>query len=399
MSFLVDTELLVVNGFSSATASYGAELLGVFRPLFITGFAIWTMLISYEVAFGKTEDGLTYILTKIFKIFLIGTVALWGWPEVASLLAAIKEGFVGGGSFSAQLEATLINPLALTADKLLVWFISSFDGLNFLTDALAILQNLFIFLVLIVVFGLAALIVSAIAVISLAMYLTASCIFILLMAIGPFFLLCLAFPFTQKFFEAFIGNVMTAVFGMAFVVLMMKAVTAIVDISSLPALMPDFSSAPEVLAKAKLIGIALASKAAICLLIIYMYKKIFDLAAALGGGLNMGGNMVGAMRTIARDLQSGGSGGGGNKRAPAPSNAISTDGAAPAPASSSASTIGSNRSFTGMGISAGAASARATGRGAVYAAKAVGSGVAATARFVNRGTLKMGPTKAEQRKK
>ena len=35
------------------------------------------------------------------------------------------------------------------------------------------------------------------------------------------------------------------------------------------------------------------------LLIIYLYYKVFDLAAALGGGLNMGNNLVGDPRQLA----------------------------------------------------------------------------------------------------
>ena len=84
MSFLVGIENQVLTGFSAAATAYSGSVLSVFRPLFITGFSIWILLTAYEVAWGKTDDGLTYILTKIARMFIIGVLALDGWPEISS---------------------------------------------------------------------------------------------------------------------------------------------------------------------------------------------------------------------------------------------------------------------------------------------------------------------------
>jgi type IV secretion system protein VirB6 len=48
-----------------------------------------------------------------------------------------------------------------------------------------------------------------------------------------------------------------------------------------------------------------ASKCGVALLMIYMYWKIFDLASALGGGLNLGNNIIGAIRQLYRDMKQG----------------------------------------------------------------------------------------------
>ena len=65
MGFLADTETAITTGFTAVANTFGAGLLGTFRPAFIIGFTIWITLIAYEVAFGKSEDGFTYIFTKI----------------------------------------------------------------------------------------------------------------------------------------------------------------------------------------------------------------------------------------------------------------------------------------------------------------------------------------------
>lgn len=75
MGFLADTETAVTTGFTTVANTFGAGLLGTFRPAFIVGFTIWITLIAYEVAFGKSEDGFTYIFTKIGRIF--------GYPDLA----------------------------------------------------------------------------------------------------------------------------------------------------------------------------------------------------------------------------------------------------------------------------------------------------------------------------
>ena len=95
MSFLSSTETTVISTFAGVANTYGTYSLGTFRPVFIVGFSIWITLIGYEVAYGKTEDGLGYILTKIFRMFLVGTIALYGWPMVTEIILGLKEGFVG----------------------------------------------------------------------------------------------------------------------------------------------------------------------------------------------------------------------------------------------------------------------------------------------------------------
>jgi type IV secretion system protein VirB6 len=302
MTFLADIETQINAGFGSVASTFGAGLLSTFRPVFIVGFSIWIMLIAYEVAFGKSEDGITHILTKIMRMFLIGTIALYGWPEISELLKGIKSGFVGDNLVSTILETKLINPTLAVFDKLFVWYGSAIASFGFY-ELVELVKVVALFVALFIVYAFMAMAVAAVAIISLAMYLIASSIFTLLLAVGPFFLLCLAFPFTQRFFETYIGNVMTAIFAMTFTVLMVFFVSNFFNLGPIPAAIIPFVDTSSMTIFVRSFMVLFASKIGVALLIIYMYYKLFDLASALGGGVNLGNNIIGAMRRLYGDAQ------------------------------------------------------------------------------------------------
>ena len=304
MGFLADTETAITTGFTAVANTFGAGLLGTFRPVFIVGFTIWFTLISYEVAFGKSEDSFTYIFTKMGKIFLIGVIALYGWPDLAQLLNGVKEGFVGSNTMSTVLETNLIDPMTALWAKLFEWFTGALNDVGW-TELGRLMSTLALFALLFLAYALMAAAVTAFGVIALAMYLVANSVFILLLAIGPFFLLCLALPFLQRFFETYIGNVMTSILAMAFTVLMVMFVAGLFGLVGIQTIVPAAADEATVTREIKSMVVLFAAKAAMSLLIVYLYYKVFDLAAALGGGLNVGNNMVGGVRAIMRDLQRG----------------------------------------------------------------------------------------------
>lgn len=374
MGFLADTETAVTTGFTAVANTFGAGLLGVFRPAFITGFTIWITLIAYEVAFGKSEEGFTYIFTKIGKIFLIGVLALYGWPEVADLLGGIKDGFVGGGTMSTTLETNLINPITALWASLFQWFGDALSVVGW-TQLGRLFSTLALFALLFGAYALLSLAVAVFGVVALAMYLVANSVFILLLAIGPFFLLCLAFPFTQRFFETYIGNVMTSIFAMAFTVLMLMFVAGLFGLVGIQNVIPTAADETTVITQIKSLAVLFSAKAAMSLLIIYLYFKVFDLAAALGGGLNMGNNMVGGVRSIMKDLQRS-AGGKNNTR-----NQVSQgNGGGGAGAGSSQRAGRANGTFTGMALAA----AGPAISGATRAGMAIGGTAAAGAGTVGR---------------
>lgn len=389
MGFLADTETSVTNGFTAVANTFGAGLLGTFRPAFIVGFTIWITLIAYEVAFGKSEDGFTYIFTKIGKIFLIGVFALYGWPELADLLGGIKDGFVGAGTISGTLETNLINPITDVWISLFQWFGGALPAVSW-TEIGRLVSTLALFALLFVAYALMSLAVAIFGVLALAMYLVANSVFILLLAIGPFFLLCLAFPFTQRFFESYIGNVMTSIFTMAFTVLMVMFVAGLFGLVGIQAAIPTATDETTVVREIKSLVVLFCSKAAMSLLIIYLYYKVFDLAAALGGGLNVGNNMVGGVRSMMKDLQrsgaarnntrnqlsqgsgGGGGGGGGSSQRAGRANSTFTGMAlaAAGPAISGAARAG--MAVGGIAAAGAGSAGRIAANGAGRAAGAVG---------------------------
>jgi len=383
MNYLADFETNLLKSFQTAAGGFGSELLTYFTPAFVAGFAIWITLIGYEVAMGKSEDGFTYIFTKIGKIFLIGIIALKGWPEIQELLGLVKEGFVTTGSFGALLETAILNPLLEIGTRIYLSFTTAMEGISWtdssigtffmLSPALGI--QLLAYLVVII----AVMLFSAV---SMAMYLVSTCIYIMLMAIGPFFLLCLAFPFLQRYFETFIGAVMTTILGMAFSVLLLNMVTTVFEFNNLNAAYPIAQNPEQFIEHAKNYSALLVSKALQCVLLIYMYFKVFDLASTLGGGMNMGNNLVGGVRAIMRDLgaqMAAGSGKGGKS-----GNSMSEGSGGASGGSASAAASGraqhANSTFTGAAIGAGASAAIGVGRGGARLAK----GTARAAAYVGR---------------
>lgn len=394
MGFLADTESSVTSGFATVATTFGSGLLGTFRPAFIVGFTIWITLIAYEVAFGKSEDGFTYLFTKIGKIFLIGVLALYGWPELAQLLNAVKDGFVGNNTMSTTLENNLINPVAALWARLFDWFTSTLRDVGW-TELGRLISTLSLFALLFAGYALMTAAVAAFGIVALAMYLVASSVFILLLATGPFFLLCLAFPFLQRFFETYIGNVMTSILAMAFTVLMVMFVAGLFGLVGIQNIVPAATDEATLATEIRSMAVLFAAKGAMTLLIFYMYYKVFDLAAALGGGLNMGNNMVGGVRSIMRDLQrgsaarsttrnqvsagsSGGAGGAAMRAGRANSTFTGMALAAAGPAIS-----GAARAGVALGGSA-AAGAGNVGRSAAYAAGHAAYGVGRAAGAVGR---------------
>jgi type IV secretion system protein VirB6 len=366
MGFLADTETAITTGFTAVANTFGAGLLGTFRPAFIVGFTIWITLIAYEVAFGKSEDGFTYIFTKIGKIFLIGVIALYGWPEVAELLSGVRDGFVGSNTVSTILEAQIMIPLTLLWDALWTWFSAVLASIGW-TELGRLFATLAMFAVIYLAYAVMSLFVGIFGIVALGMFLVANSVFILLLAIGPFFLLCLAFPFLQRFFETYIGNVMTSILAMAFSVLMVFFVANLFGLPNIHTVVPTMTDAPTVSYMTKEFAAGFSAKAGMGLLIIYLYYKVFDLAAALGGGLNTGNNMVGGVRNIMRDLQQ--NSGGGARGASSTVNQISqgsTGGGASSTGSARAARA--NSTFTGMAMGAASRPVGAIGSSAIAGA-------------------------------
>lgn len=307
MSFLSDFETTLTSAFvsgggggpSAIISSTASAILLTFKGAFVVGFMIWIMLIAYEVAWGKTEDGMTYLLTRIGKIFLIGAFAFEGWPAVQELLIAIQQAFVsavsGSTTISSALDTNIIDPL-------LLYFYSILDGFGLALDTFSLtalapfIWLMFQGLVVMIAYGFLWILAIGICIVTMAMYFVSLASFYILLAVGPFFLLCLCFPFLQRFFESWVGTAMTAILAMTFTALLATMTAGFLGLGTLAATFPaagvdlTIASAPALI----------FGKAGLAALLIYLFAKVFDMASALGGGMHMGANMIGAMRQLAR---------------------------------------------------------------------------------------------------
>ena len=371
MSFLSVIETSIANALVTAQVGVAAVVADTFRPAFIAGYTIWVVLIGYEVAWGKTEDGLTYVFTKLFKMLMIGTLALWGWPALAQMMDGLREAFIGilgsttssSASISAILEFNIIDPLLAMWVHFLRSLLLGFSSQNFWSAPIDLLQFMFGVLCSFLVLGVLALMAGLLCIISFAMYIVAFSVFQILLIVGPFFLMCLIYPFTQKFFETWVGAVMTSVLGMAFVALLAYLSSVALGLTTM-----NLATSAVILDDGGLVQDALA-KVGTAGVLIYLYFKIFDLASALGGGMNMGNNMTGFARSLVRDL-----GRDGANKPGAGANSVNHGGSGGGSGSSGAARSANNRTLTGSAISA-------VGGAGQRAVMATASGAAGVARY------------------
>jgi hypothetical protein len=189
VSFLSEFEAQITTAFSEVVAPTTANVIAAFQPVFVVGFSVWVLMIAYDVAWGRTEDGVTYLLTKIGKVFLACAFALFGWGMLQELASAVQGAFVHavscangdicGSTVSSVLEVNLLTPLGqawanLWANILETFSITDLFGIDGFTKLLMVILT-------ILGYGLLTLCVGLLSIITLAMYMVAYATFQLLL--------------------------------------------------------------------------------------------------------------------------------------------------------------------------------------------------------------------------
>ena len=377
MSFLREVETAILSQLSVIEGT-AVGLAGAARPAFITGLVIWITLTGYEVAFGKTQDGVAYLLTKLAKMCLIGWLALWAWPDVSSLLSGLKDSALGSGGAAGAIETAVLDPLATTWTSMWVWFSDTVQSLDFY-QLTKFLQAWIAFGFMVMGFVVLTLLAGAMAAASFGMFMIAQVVFSLHLAVGAFFLLCLMFPFTQRFFETYIGSAMTSIFALALTAIVLNLGASVLGLNTALGLVSAPAATVDGFAAfARDIAILFLAKAGAAALLIYMFFKVWDLAAALGGGLNMGNNLIGGVRSVLSDLSAK-----GGKSGSTSDNSMSSGGGASGGASSraQAANAGGGFTFTGAALRGGASAAGMGASGILKVAHAASSSAAAVGRF------------------
>lgn len=304
MSFLVDVAANIDSTFASAqTISSGVVTAA--RPLFVSAMAIWFVMIGYEVAFGKTEDTITYVFTKIGKVMIVGTFALYGWNELAypffrDLPTYINGLFTSQPNIAASLESYIFNPLVRLWQSIINGFLNAVSIGHILMHPIDSALDIIIYIIVSLCVAVLSCICIVLAIVAFVTYYMPYSMMHLLLIVGPFFLMLMPFPVTQRYFESWVNGVVTASLAMALSCIMVLLASNLVGLDTW-ATYTAFPKAGYTVSESNFytIFIEIVSKSAQALLTMFMFTKLHDLAASLGGGMNFGG-LQGIIRAINR---------------------------------------------------------------------------------------------------
>jgi len=282
--------------------NYATQLGTALNGAFIIGMVIWISLMAYEVAFGKSEDGATYLLTKIGKVFLIGVIAFLGFPDLRELLLGLQGIFMGGGNVAQSIDNNIITPYFQMFSEINRVVGDQYAAADFYQFGV-MLKLSFLWLFMMAVWIATFIPTAIVAVVGFAMLQISVAMFKVLLALGPAFILCLVFPFTRRFFESWVGGVMTTIFAAGLAAVLMAIASQILNFSGLAEILSPVNTAGKELTEIwGMYFFFMMGKGIASALVVYLFFKSWELASTLGGGVNMGNNMIGGIRSIMRDI-------------------------------------------------------------------------------------------------
>jgi type IV secretion system protein VirB6 len=286
------------------------NLISLITPLIAAGFGLYLLLIALSYLRDQAPlDGMFVdLLKRFFAWGVIITFAL-NVGSYISVVVPLVMNIPNELSQSLSNDPTAVNAAATSLDGLMDQYNQIIDtiqkhsaGLDTLdfSGEMADMFQMFA----IIVFAEPFLLIAA-AFILLAKIFTA-----VLLCVGPLFIALALFPATRKYFEAWVGQVVTYMF-----LSVLYSVVAMLEIQIMQQVMiqphPSTTTAGAV-------GYALSDIIYMCsfgIVFLIVALKIPDLAAGLGGGIAAGG--YGEAGRIVKQMSGGGKGknggGGGNK--------------------------------------------------------------------------------------
>jgi type IV secretion system protein VirB6 len=194
-------EVAVKTYATDVSAAMAATLL----PIALTGVTIYLIVIGWAIARGEVHNSISTLTWKVFKIGLIGAIALGGGAYQAYVIDGITgiEGVfttaIGGKTGIGELIDDSIVPMETITGELYKKANEPFIP-NLSLLAAAVLCT----------FGQVLITVA-----SLIPLLVAKVMVALLLAIGPLFILLALWPATQRFTEAWLTATLTSVMTVA----------------------------------------------------------------------------------------------------------------------------------------------------------------------------------------
>ncbi len=279
----------------NATATFvtdvATDTIATITPWALGFLTLYVVLYGYMMIFGKVDSPGTDGMIKAAKVMIIATMALNAdmyLNGVVSVLKGIEEGLTaafsgsGGGPIYASLDSSLSKGLELIlqckqkAQEAGWTEISTSMGWWIIA---AIIAGGF---ALVVVFGGIAIMVST-------FYLK------ILFAIGPVFIMCLMFPVSAKFFDAWIGYILNHALIVALTAVVLTLGVTIYDHEISKVVMDSDQN---------MLGVAL-ELLVVAAILYAVTKGVMGMAAALAGGLTMAVMGVGGLGRSAAGLANG----------------------------------------------------------------------------------------------
>lgn len=274
MSFATEIEQaadVLLDGFVTQKS---ADLASALTPVAFVGFSLYIIVLGYGAARGQLRDPLMAPLGKFMRFAIVATLALMA-GQYQSLavdgLRGIESGLIGALSGTSTVGAAI--------DTFMVPFneLSRIMGQE-LSEQMV--PDLLLLLTMGIVVAAEVIIVG----IGLGYYLLAKIALALLFAIGPAFILCAAFPPTQRYTESWLGQVLN------FILLNVLIVGAFTLVATLAeqfahSVLSTYSQGGQILRDAIALLILCASLAILML-------NLSAIAMGLAGGVALGGGEI-----------------------------------------------------------------------------------------------------------
>ena len=257
-----------------------AALCSALVPVALTGVTIYVILMGWAIMRGEAHDPLHTALWKLFKIALIGGIALSSGEYQATAIDAITG--IQGTFVSAFGNANTIGGLIDNMGEPYAALASAYIDQGLLPT----IPDLSLFLAgVLVIIGQAVLFI-----VGLGMYLLAKVGLALVLAVGPAFILCAMFPATQRFTEGWVGQALSFVLLAVFVAAVISMLTSFATQTAAKALQ-NVSASNQLKDATGLLVVSIT-------LVVVALKGLPTLASALSGGASISG--IG--RDVARAL-------------------------------------------------------------------------------------------------
>jgi type IV secretion system protein VirB6 len=199
----------IQDGVEVAVKTYAtdvsASLCAALMPIALTGVTIYLIVIGWAIARGEVQNSISTLTWKVFKIGLIGAIALGGGAYQASVIDGISgiEGVftnaMGGKPGIGELIDDSILPMQAITGEL-------FKRAN-----ASLIPNVSLWTAgILCTFGQVLVTIA-----SLIPLLVAKVMVALLLAIGPVFVLLALWPATQRFTEAWLTATLSSVMTVA----------------------------------------------------------------------------------------------------------------------------------------------------------------------------------------